>query len=92
VTHVAEERSLRAIELGERFCAKALLFVGSCAGQGGGDLPREQLEERAVVVIERSKWIESDDEHTGDGAPARRRERQKRGSPRGLVPSENAEV
>ena len=52
VADVAEERGLRAVELGELLGALALLLVGAGVGHGGRDVAGDELEEAPVVVVE----------------------------------------
>ena len=62
VAHVREERRLRAVDRGERFGATALLGIGPRVGKAGRDLAREQFEEAAIRLVERTVRIEADDE------------------------------
>ena len=59
---VAEERRLRAIELGQRLGALPLLFVGARVGERRAELAGDELEKRAVLVVERPPRIEADDQ------------------------------
>jgi hypothetical protein len=52
VAHVAEESGLRAVELGERRGAPALLFVGAGVGDPGRDLLGDKRQKPPVLVVE----------------------------------------
>ena len=87
VADVAEERGLRAVELGERLGALSLLLVGAGVGHGGRDVAGDQVEEargsrrrtRAVGLIPSTR--------TPAGCwPARARDRQNHGLVCRLVP------
>ena len=52
VADVAEERGLRAVNLGQGFQPLSLFFSGARILDGGGDLPGDQFIERAVFGIE----------------------------------------
>ncbi len=58
---VREERGLGAVDFGQRLGAFALLFVCAGVGDGGGDLPGDQIEEAAIIVIERQARADSGD-------------------------------
>ncbi|GAB2177791.1 hypothetical protein DLREEDagr8_33490 [Dongia sp. agr-C8] len=58
------ERRLGAVDLGERLGAAALLLVGLGVGDGAGDLPGDQAQEAAVIVVEQPERIEA--AHEGD--------------------------
>jgi hypothetical protein len=52
VADVGEEDGLGAVELGQCFCAFALLLVGPRIGDGARDLRFHQLQEVVVAIIE----------------------------------------
>ena len=51
---VAEERRLRAVELGQRLGAPPLLLVGVGVGETRGDLADEQADEAAIRLVDRT--------------------------------------
>jgi hypothetical protein len=65
VAHVAEERGLRAVELGERFRAAPFLLVGLGIRDAGGHLAAHELEEAAIRVVEPAEGIQPRDERAG---------------------------
>src|SRR5262247_3173357 len=63
VAHVREEERLRAVELREALRALALHLERAGIADGGDDLLRCELEERAVPVVERAVRADTGDEH-----------------------------
>jgi len=70
VAHVAEESGLRAVKLGERLGARALLLVGLRIRDAGGDLPGHEVEEAAVVAVELAERVHAHRQHAGAAALA----------------------
>src|SRR5262245_33285588 len=62
VAHVREEERFRAVELRETLCAPALRLERAGVANGGDDLLRGELEERAVAVVERAVRAHTADE------------------------------
>ena len=62
VAHVAEESGLRAVELGERLGAPALVLQRAHAGDRAGDVGAQQTKEIAIVVVELAPRADSGDE------------------------------
>ena len=60
-----EEGGLGAVELGQRLGAPPLLLVAPGVGDGGGDLDGDELEEAAVLVVERAARADAGDQHAG---------------------------
>ena len=81
VADVAEEGRLGAVELGQRLGARALLLVGLGVGQGRGDLPGDEVEEGAVLVVEGPARTDAGDQKRRRPGAARRRDRQDQGVP-----------
>ena len=57
---VGEKRRLRAIDLGERFGAPALFFVRARVRERRAELAGDELEKRAVLVVERTLGVQAD--------------------------------
>ena len=74
VTDVAEECRFRAIERRQCFGARALVFVGPRIRDGGGQLIGDQVQKRAVGIVERPPRIEADHQSPGPRLRGRRRE------------------
>ncbi len=63
VRHVREERRFRAVDLGQRFGALLLFFVGARVGDRVGKLRLDQIEEVAVDVVELQPGAHTQDHH-----------------------------
>ena len=79
VTHVAEERGLGAIQLGEFFSAFSFLLIGVGVVNAGGDLAGDEIEKSLVKAVELPVGVERGNEDAdrlflplpGDGNQAR---------------------
>ena len=69
VTDVAEERRLRPIELRQRFGALSLLLVRARVGERRAQLVGDEIQERAVLIVEWAPRIEADDQSAGLARP-----------------------
>ena len=67
VTDVAEERRFCPIELRQGFGALSLLLVGARVGERRAKLVGDEIDKRAVRVVERAARIEADDQSAGVG-------------------------
>ncbi len=65
VRDVGEEGRLRAVQLGQDLGAPAFLLVGAGVGDGVGDLPGGELEEAAVLAVQRQAGADAGDQETG---------------------------
>ena len=65
VADIGEEGGLRAIDLGQRLGALALRLVGARAGEAGGDLRGDQIDEAGIRFVERPIGVDARDEHAG---------------------------
>jgi hypothetical protein len=86
VADVGEEVGLGAVELGERLGPLALGLARPHAGQARGELARDQLEEAAVLLVERPVGVQTGDDQPGRGAAPGLGERDRERLPRRLVP------
>ena len=68
VADVGEELRLGAVEFGQGLGPAPLRLVGAGVAQGRGDLPRHEMEEVAVALVERAARTRAEDED-----PERRR-------------------
>ena len=59
VADVRKENGLRAIEFSERFGAATFLFIGTGAGECGGDLSPDQLDESGVFGVQLAIRVET---------------------------------
>src|ERR1019366_1325008 len=65
VADIAEESSLRSIQVGQFFGALSFCFIRLSIGDAGGNLSRCQIEISLVVRIELTIGIQCGDKHTG---------------------------
>ena len=83
---VAEERGLRAVELGECLRALSLLLVSAGVGHGGRDVAGHEIEEAPVVIVEGAPWADPEHQHPGGLLEARACDRNKHGLACRLIP------
>jgi hypothetical protein len=62
VADIAEEQGLGAVYLRQGLGPPALLFIGACAGNGGGHMTGNQLEEAAIIFVEGLPGADTQDE------------------------------
>ena len=58
MTHIAEERSLGAVEVGQFFGALFFRFIGLGIGDAGGNLAGDQIEKPGVARVKLAVGIQ----------------------------------
>lgn len=87
VADVREEVGLGAVELGERLRTLTLGLVGARGDQRGLDLPRQEVDEGPVALVEQPERVQPDDQCSPDeGLALRPGERDEHGVRRWPVP------
>ncbi len=81
MAHVAEECCFRAVNFGKRL--RTLLFRRVRAGirNAGSDLAGDKIDESSVAHIQRTKWIQSGDDHSRGLILTLTRDREQQRSP-----------